>query len=159
MNKAIRAAAVEAVLWQTLRIMLACISSYVAARAIGLHESYWALITAVIVLQPALRDTFAASANRVYGTLIGAGAGLLVLLAARHGLPQFWLFWCALIPLAALTAIWPNLRLSCVTLVVVLLIPSAGAPFLRAFDRIFAILLGVVASIVIAAALPFGRRC
>ncbi len=158
MNIAFDAAAVAAVLWQTLRILLACVSAYVAAWTIGLHESYWALITAVIVLQPELRDTFAASRNRVLGTLIGAGAGLLVLLAARQGLPQFWLFWCALVPLAVLTAIWPNLRLSCVTLVVVLLIPTAGAPFLRAFDRIFAILLGVVASIVIAAAIPFGRR-
>ncbi len=137
------------VLRQTFRILVACGLSYAAAWAIGLHEFYWALITAVVVLQPAFGDTLKASRNRVLGTIIGAAAGLIVLEAVRYGVPQFWLFWAALAPLAVLTAIWPNLRLSCVTLVVVVLVPSAGAPFVRAFDRIFAILIGTLASILV----------
>jgi uncharacterized membrane protein YccC len=37
---------------------------------------------------------------------------------------------------------------------VVVLIPSSGAPFLRAYDRIFAIMLGTLASILVALVFP-----
>jgi uncharacterized membrane protein YccC len=138
---------------QTLRLLAACALSYLLARLFGLREDYWALITAIVVTQPALGDTLAASRNRVVGTLIGAAAGFAVLEAAQHGLPQFALFWCALVPLALLTAIRQSLRLSGVTLVVVVLIPSQAAPFVRPLDRVFGILLGTLASIAVAAAI------
>jgi uncharacterized membrane protein YccC len=140
----------RAIAVQTLRILAACALSYAGAWAIGLQEGYWALITAVVVLQPALADTVTASRNRVIGTVIGAAAGLLVVLGTHHGLPRLWLFWAALAPLATLTAARPTLRLCCVTLVIIVLLPAGGAPFARAFDRIFAILLGVAASIAVA---------
>lgn len=139
---------------QSARIMVACAASYAAAWAIGLQEGYWAIITAVVVLQPAFSDTLDASRNRVLGTIVGAVAGLCVLEAVQYGGSRFWLFWCALVPLAGLTAAWPNLRLSCVTLVVVVLLPATGAPFLRAFDRILAILLGTLASIAVSVTWP-----
>jgi uncharacterized membrane protein YccC len=109
-----------------------------------------------VVTQPLLNDTIAASRNRVLGTLIGASAGFVVLEGARFGLPAAVLFWCALAPLAVLTAVRQNLRLSCITLVVVVLIPSAGPPFVRPLDRVFGILLGTLASITVAAAM---RAC
>jgi uncharacterized membrane protein YccC len=140
----------RAIAVQTLRILAACALSTGGAWAIGLKEGYWALITAIVVLQPALADTVAASRNRVIGTVIGAAAGLIVLFGIQHGLPRVWLFWGALVPLAALTAARPSLRLCCVTLVIIVLLPATDAPFVRAFDRIFAILLGVAASIVVA---------
>jgi uncharacterized membrane protein YccC len=114
----------------------------------GLKEAYWSLITAVVVTQPALGDTLAASRNRVLGTLIGAAAGCAVIEAARHGFSTPVLFWCALAPLALLTAARQNLRLSCITLIVVVLIPSTGDPFARPLDRVYGILLGTLASIV-----------
>jgi uncharacterized membrane protein YccC len=137
-----------------VRILAACGLSEIAAWTLGLQEGYWALITAVVVMQPAFEDTVAASRNRVLATLIGAGAGLIVLGVAGHGRVPLWLFWCALGPLAVLTAARPTLRMSCVTLIVVVLIPSSGAPFLRAYDRIFAIMLGTLASILVALVFP-----
>ena len=62
----------RAIAVQTLRILAACALSTGGAWAIGLKEGYWALITAIVVLQPALADTVAASRNRVIGTVIGA---------------------------------------------------------------------------------------
>ncbi len=123
----------------------------------GLKEGYWALITAIVVTQPLLDDTIAASRNRVLGTLIGAAAGFFVLEGARLGFPTVVLFWCALAPLAVLTAVRQNLRLSCITLIVVVLIPSVGPPFVRPLDRVFGILLGTLASIVVAAVIRVRR--
>jgi uncharacterized membrane protein YccC len=135
---------------QTARIVLACALSDGFAHLAGLREGYWALITAIVVTQPALEDTLVASRNRVLGTLIGAAAGFLVLEAVQHGAPLPPLFWAALLPLAILTAAHQSLRLSCVTLVVVVLIPSTGAPFVRPWDRVFGILLGTLAAILAA---------
>ncbi len=136
---------------QGARMLAACGLAYAASWAFGLHEGYWAVITALVVMQPEFADTLVASRNRVAGTLIGAAAGLAVLAAGQRGWPVFWLFWLALAPLAVLTAYWPGLRLSGVTLVVVVLLPAAAAPYARAFDRIFAILLGTLASIAVSA--------
>jgi uncharacterized membrane protein YccC len=137
--------------WQTARILAACALSYGFARLAGIREAYWALISAVVVTQPALEDTLAASGNRVLATLIGAAVGFLVLVAAQHGAPLFPLFWAALVPLAALTAFRQTLRMSCVTLIVVVLIPAAGPPFERPLDRVYGIALGTAASIIVAA--------
>jgi uncharacterized membrane protein YccC len=138
---------------QSVRILAACAIAYGASQWIGLKESYWALITAVVVTQPALSDTLPAGKDRVIGTLIGAIAGLGVIGAAYLGYSSSILFWIALIPLAILTAMRANLRLSCVTLAVVVLVPSTGAPFVRPLDRVFAILLGTLASVVVSAAI------
>ncbi len=137
--------------WQALRLFGACVLSYVAAIAIGLPEGFWAVITAVVVTQPMLSDTLSAGRDRIFGTLIGAAAGFLVLEAADHGWPVMPLFWLTLAVLTVLIAMRPYLRLCAVTLVVVVLVPGTGTPFERPFDRVLEILLGTVAAIVVAA--------
>ena len=42
---------------QTVRILAACVAAYIASRLIGLAEEYWAIVTAVVVTQPGLRET------------------------------------------------------------------------------------------------------
>jgi uncharacterized membrane protein YccC len=139
--------------WQTLRLVGACALAYEAAVFAGLPEHYWALITTVVVLQPMFADTLAAGRDRILGTLIGAAVGFLVLEMAHHGLPLLPLFWTALVPLALLVAVFPYLRLAAVTLIVVVLVPGSGAPYARPFDRVVEILLGTLASILVAALL------
>jgi uncharacterized membrane protein YccC len=145
-------------IWHAARILAACAISTIIARQLGLTESYWALITVVVVTQPALTETIDASRTRIIGTLVGAAAGFLVLLAVQHGLPRLPLFWLAMAPLALLSAIRQSLRLSCITLIVVVLIPAAGPPFERPLDRVYGILLGAAASILMAALGWAGRR-
>jgi uncharacterized membrane protein YccC len=148
-------------LWQALRIIGACALAYGGAKLIGLPEVYWSLITAVVVTQPELSNTLAAGLDRAIATLAGAALGFIVLEAAARGAPSMVLFWIALAPLALLTAIKPNLRLSCATLIIVVLVPSAGDPFSRPFDRVVEILLGALASVVATMAISpriFRRR-
>jgi uncharacterized membrane protein YccC len=138
--------------WHSLRLLAACALSFGACKLIGLSEVYWALVTAVVVTQPAWDDTLNASRYRILGTLIGALAGLVVIYARQHGGPPLILFWIALTPLAILTAIKPNLRLSCITLIIIVLVPTTGDAYALPFERIIGILLGTVASILVAAA-------
>jgi uncharacterized membrane protein YccC len=145
-------------LWHSVRILAACAIAYAGAKLIGLREEYWAVVTAVIVTQPVLSDTLSAGRDRILGTLIGAFAGLAVIAAAELGLPSFPLFWIALVPLSILTAAKPNLRLCCVTLIIVVLVPAFGSPFARPLERIVEIFVGTLASIAVSAALPTRRK-
>jgi uncharacterized membrane protein YccC len=94
----------------------------------------------------------------VIATLIGAVAGLAVLQAARNGVHSMPLFWGALIPLSILSAVRPNLRLSCTTLVILVLVPSTGPILARPLERILEILLGTLAAIAVTAAMPIRQR-
>jgi uncharacterized membrane protein YccC len=145
-------------LWQTLRILTACGLAYGASKLIGLGEEFWALVTAVVVTQPGLHETLSASRDRVLGTMIGALAGLAVIAAGQWGASSFALFWVAMVPLSILTAMKPSLRMCCVTLVIVVLVPAEGSPFARPFERIIEILVGCVASIVVCAVTPSQQK-
>ena len=138
-------------LWQAARLVAACAFAFGGGAGIGLKERYWAIITAIVVTQPVLSDTLSSARDRVAGTLIGAALGFGVLELAEHGVPPEAMFWVALPPLALLIAMRPYLRLSAVTLVVVVLVPGTGTPFVRPFDRVIEILLGAIAAIVVAA--------
>ena len=138
-------------LWQAARLFGACALAFGGGMGVGLRERYWAVITAIVVTQPMLSETVTAGRARINGTLIGAAVGFAVLELADRGLPILPLFWIALAPLTLLIAMRPYLRLSAVTLVVVVLVPSTGTPFLRPFDRVAEILLGTVAAITVAA--------
>jgi uncharacterized membrane protein YccC len=129
----------------------ACGLADLIARGAGLPERYWALITAVVVLQPMLSDTLAAGRDRVLGTLLGAAVGFLVLELIQHGAPSGPLFWGAFAALAFVIALSPYLRLAAVTLIIVVLVPGGSAPYSRPFDRVAEILIGTIASIIAAA--------
>ncbi len=137
--------------------MAACALSYAGAHALGLNEDYWALISAAVVMQPALGQTVAAGRNRILGTLVGAAAGLAVIEAGRLGAPIHVMFWVALVPLALLTAAIPYMRLTIITLIVVVLLPSDGLSFSPAIGRVIEILVGSVAAIAVSAIRPRQR--
>jgi len=141
---------------QAARILGACALSHLFAKFAGLQEGYWAVISAIVVTQPLLDETIQASRTRLAGTLAGALCGFLVLEAAHYGLSRIVMFWCALGVLALATAISQSLRLSGITLTVVVLIPSVGLPFARPLDRVFGILIGVASSIAVSVALSGG---
>jgi uncharacterized membrane protein YccC len=138
------------------RTLLGCALSYGAARLAALPEGYWALITTlVVVTQPSLTQALGTARDQIIGAFIGGVVGMLGVIAMDHGAAPLAVFSVALVPLAALAAERPALRLACVTLVIVVLIPAGGGPFFqRPLHRIFEILIGAASAFVVAAALP-----
>jgi uncharacterized membrane protein YccC len=134
---------------QTCRLLTAFALAGGSAAWLGVPEGYWAIITAVVVMQPDLSHTLEAGRNRVLATLIGAAVGLVLIAARQRGLPAIPLFIAGLVPLAVVAAIWPNMRLAATTLVVVFLIPAGGDPYVRPLLRVGDILLGVLACIAV----------
>jgi uncharacterized membrane protein YccC len=147
-----------AILRRLARTLLGAAIAYGAGKLATLPELYWAVITAlVVVTQPSLNAALTTGRDQIIGAAIGGVAGGIGIVAMLHGAPPLLVFAIELVPLAALAAWRPTLRLACVTLVVVVLIPTAGAgssPFERPVDRVFEILIGAAAALAASFLLP-----
>ncbi|CAI3929635.1 UPF0421/DUF939 family (YgaE) [Commensalibacter communis] len=133
---------------QSLRLLLSIALSSLIAYVCKLHEPYWALITSVIVTQSRIVQTIQTSRDQIVGSLIGGVAGLIAIILENYSQwPSLIVFTIVIIPMVALVAWRPSMRLGVVTLAVVFLFPSPGGMFERPFDRIMAIIVGVIASL------------
>jgi hypothetical protein len=132
------------------RTLTGCLLSYGAARLAGLPEGYWALITTMIVVtQPSLTQALTTARDQIIGACIGGIVGGIGLVVMDHGVEPLVVFSIALLPLAALAATRPGLRLACVTLVIVVLVPGDdGSAFVRPLHRVAEILIGAAAAFV-----------
>ncbi|MBR1707527.1 MAG: FUSC family protein [Clostridia bacterium] len=119
-----------------------------------------ATITAIICLQPYARDTKDFALNRLAGTLIGAGLGLLFLflLATFPALTRHTLFLYALMALGTMISLYAAVALrmpdtsslaAIVFICVVIAFPDIESPLLQAFNRTLDVLLGNTVAILL----------
>jgi uncharacterized membrane protein YccC len=62
-----------------LRFGIATAAALALAAGLGLERGYWLGITVAFVLHPSLDPTLEFTAHRIAGTLVGAGAGVLII--------------------------------------------------------------------------------
>jgi uncharacterized membrane protein YccC len=132
----------------SLRMTAAGLAAYGLAEAFGLAQGYWAVLTAVIVVQASLGGSVQAVIDRLVGTLGGAAFGAAIALLVPHaGTPMTAVtLVLALAPLAFITAIYPSFRMAPVTAAIVLLGSSSAAagPLEAAVARVLEIGLGCI---------------
>ena len=138
-----------------LRILIAgMIAFFVTDVVLGLPQSYWAVLTAVIVMQASLGGSIKASVDRIIGTLAGALWGVIVALTVPHG--GSWLLatalTLALAPLALLVAFKPAYRIAPATAIIVLLGSSSqeAGPIVPALHRVLEIGIGSLVGLAVA---------
>lgn len=139
------------------RTLISCVLSYGVAKLATLPELYWAVITTLIVVtQPSLNQALNTGRDQIIGAVTGGVVGVVGLFAILRGAPPLIVFAIAILPLAALAAWRPTLRLACVTLVVVVLVPASGmgSPFERPIDRVLEILIGGGSALLVAFMMP-----
>lgn len=134
-----------------LRTAAAAVATEVVVTALALPQGYWAVITAVIVMQANLGGSIWASWTRLAGTAVGATIGAL----AAHFLGQTTLSvgLAVFVTLAICTAIRrlrESTRVGGITTVIVIL---AGHPGVSAatlgFDRFLEISVGIVTALAV----------
>jgi hypothetical protein len=124
----------------------AALSWWISGR-IGMPDGYWASISSVIVLQSNVGSTISASRNRFIGTAIGAVVGILF--STFGVLP--WNYILAItvsLSLCGLLGLANSLRISGVTVSIVMLVESAGHIHL-AWMRVSEVFLGIVTALAI----------
>jgi uncharacterized membrane protein YccC len=134
-----------------IRALTAAALSLVIADALAFPQSYWAVFTALIIVQGSVGGTLAAGLDRFIGTLAGAVLGAAVAVTGEFWrVPQVLLLMLAVAPVALLAAIRPSFRIAPVTAAILLLTtPSNASPIISAMDRVIEIALGTVIGIVV----------
>ncbi|HEY2394176.1 MAG TPA: FUSC family protein [Candidatus Angelobacter sp.] len=133
---------------QPLRTGTAAALSYFIYRSFHLSHGYWAVISAVIVMQSNLGRSISAGANRLLGTAIGALAGALVF--RMTGL-NVWGILISIVLTMAICSIQPlqqSQRLAGVTAAIVMLV-GEGSAWQAGFSRFIDVALGIVVALLV----------
>ena len=111
-----------------LRIAAAGLASYSIAEWLQLPQAYWAVFTAILVVQTSVGGSWKASVDRLLGTLLGAVCGAAVASLVPHGDPFTTgaALALSLLPLSLLAAFNPAYRVAPIT-AIILLLGTAGA--------------------------------
>jgi uncharacterized membrane protein YccC len=137
----------------SLRITIAGLLTYAVGQFVSLTQVYWAVLTAIIVMQASVGGSLNATIDRLVGTIAGAAWGVAATLAVPHpnALATAGALALALVPLAVLVALRPGYRVAPVTATIVLLGPSGAAGVVEAaFDRVVEIALGCAVALAVA---------
>ena len=114
----------------------------------GLHEGYWSAITAIIVMQSNVGSTVRASRDRLIGTALGAVLGSLASPWGRYPL-AFALTLLAGMLICALLRLRNSVRLTGVTICIVMLVQRSGSQWRIAADRFFEVSLGILVALLV----------
>jgi len=129
-----------------LRIAAGGLASYAAGHALELPQVYWAVFTAVLVVQGSVGGSWKASTDRFIGTIFGAAYGAAVATLVPHD-STFTLgvaLTISLVPLAILSAFYPAFRVAPITAIILLLgtTGTAEGPIRAALLRTLEVALG-----------------
>jgi len=133
-------------LW--LRAMVAGMATFGFAEIAQLQQGYWAVLTAIIIMQTSVGGSVKATIDRMMGTLSGAIYGGAVAYFVPHATPIGLgaALALALAPLTLLSALDASFRIAPVTAIIVLMTTRGQhlGPLFSALDRTLEIGLGCV---------------
>lgn len=137
---------------QAVRVAAGAVLAFLLANLLGFAHGYWAVITAIIVLQGNVGGSVKAALDRLFGTIVGALYGALVAIFIPHA--EGWQLAAAvalaIAPPALLSAVKPSFKVAPITAFIVLLPLSGTEPPLRfAFDRILEISIGSLVGVAV----------
>jgi uncharacterized membrane protein YccC len=127
-----------------VRMTLAAVLTHFIAESLHLPQAFWAVVTALVVVQASLGGTLGAGIDRMIGTALGALVGAAVaVLRAKLAIPDILALAVALVPMAMAASIRPNFRMAPITAAIILLgSPPDLPPLEAALHRIGEIALG-----------------
>ncbi len=136
-----------------MRITAAGLASYATAEWLNLPQGYWAVFTAVLVVQGSVGGSWKAAIDRLAGTLLGAVYGAVVAVLIPHTDPIALgvALTISLIPLSLLAAFNPAYRVAPIT-AIILLLGSTGVsegPIRAAMLRTLEVALGSIWGMVV----------
>ena len=130
---------------------LAAALAFYLSQFLNLPESYWAAISAIIVMYSDVSRTMKASGQRVVGTAIGATVGAAS--AALFG-QRMWAFGVAVsitVLLCGLLNFAEAARLAGVAVAIVMLASYPGRPWTVALHRFLEVSFGIVIAVLVSA--------
>lgn len=135
-----------------LRMTVAALLTYAVVIGLGLPQGFWAVITAVLVVQANLGGSIKVAIDRFVGTLSGAVVGVVAMMTIAHTSTQAQVasIVLALLPLGFVAAMKPNMRVAPLTALIVMLVASHSDPVSSAIERVIEIFIGDVVGVSVA---------
>jgi len=134
---------------QAAKTGLAAVLALYLAKFLGLPESYWAAITAIIVMYSDVSETLKASGQRLVGTAIGVSIGGVF--TALFG-QRIWAFGIAVtltVLVCGLLGFEEAARLAGVAVAIVMLIGHPARPWIAPLHRFLEVSFGILVAVVI----------
>lgn len=142
-----------------IRTTLAAVVGLLAAHLLTLPESYWAAITALIVVQPDFRATLKISSQRLIGTAIGAGVGALFASLLGRGIPLYALGLLAVGFVASVFRLGqPANRFAAIAFSIVFLVVKTEPAWQIALHRFIEVSIGILSGLALSALWPEPRE-
>jgi uncharacterized membrane protein YgaE (UPF0421/DUF939 family) len=110
----------------------------------GSPAALWAVVSAILVVQPAMEQSIAASAVRIAANLVGGFAGILVGYLLGNGIWQFLLALILVVIICDLLRLDLGLRTACVSVAVIMLRSEGGRVITTGTERLVAVIIGCV---------------
>lgn len=136
-----------------LRVVIAVVAAFAVVKLFGLPQGWWAVITALLVVQTSVGGSLKAALDRLWGTMAGAFYGALVAIAIPHAsdIGLGIAIAVAILPLAFLAAVNAIFRVAPVTALIVMLpiYGPASDPLISAADRVFEIIIGNIVALAV----------
>ena len=123
-------------------------------RLLGLKHSYWAAITAIVIMGADNSTTVAAGRDRLIGTLIGALLGWITCYVWHGYLSAYALAVALCILICTSLGIEKAGRLAAVALTIIVLLRVGETPFRAALGRFVEVSLGIVVALAINLIVP-----
>lgn len=134
---------------QAAKTGLAAVLALYLAKFLGLPESYWAAISAIIVMYSDVSKTLKASGERLVGTAIGVSIGGAF--AALFG-QRIWAFGIAVtltVLVCALLGFEEAARLAGVAVAIVMLTGHPARPWIAPLHRFLEVSFGILVAVVV----------
>ncbi|MBA4357980.1 MAG: fusaric acid resistance protein [Desulfovibrio sp.] len=153
-----------ALVLHALRTALAATLTVALTRLLGLEQGYWAVFSAILVMQADFGSSILASWARLLGTAVGAALGALAATAAEAlfgpGLRSLTLaMFAAIFLCTALARRGENFRLAGVTAAIIICLHESGASaFVLGASRFLEVGLGIVVALAVSLAWPARAR-
>lgn len=136
---------------------LAAALALVAYRSLHLPHGYWAVISAIIVMQSNLGSLLQASTYRLLGTAIGAVVGAIMFWAAETNVVSIFFAIAVTLLICTWLKLQDAMRLAGVTVAIVMLI-GQEMPLHAGVNRFIDVALGIVSAVVVSLAWPSRAR-
>jgi uncharacterized membrane protein YgaE (UPF0421/DUF939 family) len=134
---------------QAIKTAVASMGSLYASRFLKLPEGYWAVISAIIVMQSDLNATLKTSVNRLAGTAIGAIVGGICASLLEIHIWSLGIAVMAAILVCALLDRWESYRFAGVTVAIVMLASHNASHWTVALHRFAELSLGIVIALAV----------
>jgi uncharacterized membrane protein YgaE (UPF0421/DUF939 family) len=128
---------------------LAAVLAFYLAKFLGLPESYWAAISAIIVMYSDVSQTLKASGQRLVGTAIGVSIGGAFAAVFGQHLWAFGLAVALTVLVCALLGFEEAARLAGVAVAIVMLTGHPARPWIAPLHRFLEVSFGILVAVVV----------